>query len=48
MPSSVFVSTTFSLEGFDIVEQKGVVRGIVVRAPTISLFTRVCPGIVEA
>ncbi|MFN9969584.1 MAG: heavy metal-binding domain-containing protein, partial [Phycisphaerae bacterium] len=36
MPSTVFVSTTFSLEGFDIVEQKGVVRGIVVRAPTIS------------
>jgi uncharacterized protein YbjQ (UPF0145 family) len=30
------VTTTFSLEGYRIVEYKGVVRGIVVRAPTIA------------
>lgn len=36
MPAVFLVSTTFTLEGYDIVEQKGVVRGIVVRAPTIS------------
>ena len=29
------VSTTFSIEGFRITEYKGLVRGIVVRAPTI-------------
>jgi uncharacterized protein YbjQ (UPF0145 family) len=31
----MWVSTTFSFEGYQIVEYKGVVRGIVVRAPTI-------------
>jgi len=31
----MLVSTTFHLEGFRIVEYKGVVRGIIVRAPTI-------------
>jgi len=30
------VTTTFSLEGHRITEYKGLVRGIVVRAPTIS------------
>jgi uncharacterized protein YbjQ (UPF0145 family) len=32
----MLVTTTFSFEGFVIKEYKGVVRGIVVRAPTIS------------
>jgi uncharacterized protein YbjQ (UPF0145 family) len=30
------VTTTFSLDGYHITEYKGLVRGIVVRAPTIS------------
>ena len=30
------VTTTFSIEGFRIREYKGVVRGIIVRAPTIA------------
>ena len=30
------VTTTFSFEGYRIKEYKGVVRGIIVRAPTIS------------
>ena len=29
-------TTTFSIEGYRITEYKGVVRGIVVRAPTIA------------
>jgi uncharacterized protein YbjQ (UPF0145 family) len=29
------VTTTFTIEGYRIVEYKGIVRGIVVRAPTI-------------
>jgi len=29
------VTTTFSIDGYRIVEYKGVVRGIIVRAPTI-------------
>ncbi len=32
----MFVTTTFTIEGYDIVEYKGVVRGIIVRAPTIA------------
>jgi uncharacterized protein YbjQ (UPF0145 family) len=32
----MFVTTTFNFEGHRIVDYKGVVRGIVVRAPTIS------------
>ena len=32
---SIPVSTTFNFEGHEIVEYKGVVRGIVVRSPTI-------------
>ncbi len=30
------VTTTFTIEGYKIVEYRGVVRGIIVRAPTIS------------
>ncbi len=30
------VTTTFNVDGFKIVDYKGVVRGIVVRAPTIA------------
>jgi uncharacterized protein YbjQ (UPF0145 family) len=30
------VTTTFTFEGYRIVEYKGVVRGIIVRAPTIA------------
>jgi uncharacterized protein YbjQ (UPF0145 family) len=30
------VTTTFTIEGFRIVDYKGVVRGIIVRAPTIA------------
>ena len=30
------VTTTFTIEGYKIKEYKGVIRGIVVRAPTIS------------
>ena len=33
---SVSVTTTFSFEGYKIVAYQGVVRGIVVRAPTIT------------
>jgi len=32
----VFVSTTFTIEGHEIVEYKGIVRGIIVRTPTIA------------
>jgi len=32
----MFVTTTFEIEGYRITEYKGVVRGIIVRAPTIS------------
>jgi len=32
----IAVSTTFSVEGYRIKEYKGVVRGIIVRAPTIA------------
>ena len=32
----MYVTTTFAFEGYRIKEYKGVVRGIVVRAPTIS------------
>jgi uncharacterized protein YbjQ (UPF0145 family) len=34
--NDVIVSTTFQLEGYKVVEYKGVVRGLIVRAPTIS------------
>ena len=33
---SMPVTTTFTIDGFHIREYKGVVRGIIVRAPTIS------------
>ena len=32
----MIVTTTFTIEGYEIVEYKGVVRGIIVRAPTIA------------
>ena len=32
----MFVTTTFNIDGHEIVEYKGVVRGIIVRAPTIA------------
>ena len=32
----MFVTTTFTIEGCQIIEYKGLVRGIVVRAPTIA------------
>jgi len=32
----MFVSTTFTIEGHQIVDYKGLVRGITVRSPTIS------------
>lgn len=33
---SVPVTTTFTIEGYKIVDYKGVVRGIIVRSPTIA------------
>ena len=33
---SIQVSTTFTIEGYQITEYKGLVRGIIVRAPTTS------------
>jgi uncharacterized protein YbjQ (UPF0145 family) len=32
----MFVTTTFDIAGYDIVEYKGLVRGIIVRSPTIT------------
>jgi uncharacterized protein YbjQ (UPF0145 family) len=32
----MIVTTTFTVEGYSIVEYKGMVRGIIVRAPTIA------------
>jgi uncharacterized protein YbjQ (UPF0145 family) len=32
---TMFVTTTFTIEGYRITEYKGIVRGIIVRAPTI-------------
>jgi uncharacterized protein YbjQ (UPF0145 family) len=32
----MIVTTTFAIEGYEIVEYKGIVRGIIVRAPTIA------------
>jgi uncharacterized protein YbjQ (UPF0145 family) len=32
----MFITTTFTIEGYEIVDYKGLVRGIVVRAPTIA------------
>src|SRR5512138_610407 len=32
----MFVTTTFNIDGYRILEYKGVVRGIVVRSPTIA------------
>ncbi len=36
MRNDIYVTTTFTIEGYRITEYKGVVRGIVVRSPTIS------------
>ena len=36
MPPEMFVTTTFSFEGYRIREYKGIVRGIIVRSPTIA------------
>ncbi|MEA5474588.1 YbjQ family protein [Synechococcus sp. CCY9201] len=35
MVKPVFVTTTFTIEGYAIREYKGIVRGIVVRSPTL-------------
>ena len=35
-PDSLILSTTFTLEGYRIREYRGIVRGVVVRSPTIS------------
>lgn len=32
----MFITTTFTIEGYQIAEYKGLVRGIIVRAPTIA------------
>ena len=32
----MIISTTFTIEGYSVTEYKGIVRGIVVRSPTIS------------
>jgi len=32
----MFITTTFTIEGYEIVEYKGLVRGIIVRSPTIA------------
>ena len=32
----MIASTTFTIDGYDILETKGLVRGIIVRSPTIS------------
>jgi uncharacterized protein YbjQ (UPF0145 family) len=32
----MLVTTTFTVEGYEIVEYKGIVRGIIVRSPTIT------------
>ena len=34
--TTMFITTTFNIEGYQIVEYKGLVRGIIVRAPTIA------------
>lgn len=35
-PSHITVTTTFTIEGFRIVQYMGIVRGLIVRSPTIS------------
>jgi uncharacterized protein YbjQ (UPF0145 family) len=34
--TNMFITTTFTIEGYRITEYKGLVRGIIVRAPTIA------------
>jgi uncharacterized protein YbjQ (UPF0145 family) len=35
----MFITTTFTIEGYEIIEYKGLVRGIIVRSPTIAQAT---------
>ncbi len=35
LPSGVIVTTTFAVEGYRVVAYKGLVRGLIVRSPTI-------------
>jgi uncharacterized protein YbjQ (UPF0145 family) len=35
-PGAIHVTTTFSFEGYRIVDYRGIVRGIIVCAPTIT------------
>src|SRR5258707_9085517 len=35
MPETLLITTTFSIDGYRIAEYKGLVRGIIVRSPTI-------------
>jgi uncharacterized protein YbjQ (UPF0145 family) len=35
-PSHITVTTTFTIEGYKIVQYMGIVRGLIVRAPTIA------------
>jgi uncharacterized protein YbjQ (UPF0145 family) len=32
----MFITTTFNFDGYEIIEYKGMVRGIIVRSPTIA------------
>jgi uncharacterized protein YbjQ (UPF0145 family) len=36
MPENMFVTTTLEIEGYRIREYRGIVRGIIVRSPTIT------------
>jgi uncharacterized protein YbjQ (UPF0145 family) len=36
LPPAIIVTTTFVVEGYSVIEYKGIVRGIIVRSPTIS------------
>lgn len=36
MNSPIAVTTTFTIEGFRIIDYKGIARGIIVRSPTIT------------
>lgn len=36
LPPTMIVTTTFSVDGHTVIEYKGIVRGIIVRSPTIS------------
>lgn len=36
MSTNMIASTTFTIDGYDTIETKGLVRGIIVRSPTIT------------